>query len=119
MITVTTSEDIMPESKTFYISVLFFKSGDLWVAQCLEYDIVAQGSNLSNVTRSFEHTFIGQIILDIQQGKEPLYGFGQAPPKYWEKFDIGELLTERKSFSIKQEDPLGYIIVVQDRRIFT
>ena len=78
------AETIPPTSHS--VRVLFIKEGGAWVAQCLEHDIAAQGKTFTEAEEAWERTFLGQILLDVKQGKEPLAGIKPAPKSYWRKF---------------------------------
>jgi hypothetical protein len=75
-------------------SVLLLQEGKTWIAQCLEWDIAAQGDTIDHALNSFERTFVGQIILDIDADKLPLEGISQSPKEYWEKFEKKTLLNQ-------------------------
>ena len=70
----------------FKVSVLLLREGESWVAQCLDYDIAAQGRSLSEVKERFAKTFIGQILVDLHHNVVPLSGFSQAPDAYWKHY---------------------------------
>jgi len=76
----------LPESDWQVVRVLFIKRGEAWVAQCLEHDIAAQGKTFDEAEKAWERTFLGQILLDAKQGKEPLKDIKPAPRFYWRKF---------------------------------
>ena len=60
----------MTDKKIFFsLSVLLLQEDVIWVAQCLEKDIVAQGESISDAIKAFKHTLIGQIVLDIKYNK--------------------------------------------------
>ena len=61
------------------VSVLLKKSDDAWYAQCLEYDVAAQGPNVAEVKNRFLKTLMSQIAFDMQDGKLPLSGLPSAP----------------------------------------
>ena len=63
--------------------VLAFKEGDLWVAQCLTYDIAAQADSFDSLVDAFISTARRYAELDIQHGKRPFQDRGPAP--YMEK----------------------------------
>ena len=67
----------------FPVTILFLRESDRWAAQCLEYDIAAQGESIPKAMEAFEQTFVGQIIVDVKSGKQPLEGIPQAPRFYW------------------------------------
>ena len=104
---------------SFNLSVLIFQEDKTWIAQCLEWDVAAQGKTIDDALGSFERTFVGQIILDVEAGRNPLEGTSQAPREYWKMFDIAKKLEERKPFYFPEEIPAAYIIAAaaQDLRI--
>ena len=74
------------------MSILLSQESNVWVAQCLEYDVVAQGNSKGAALDSLEHTLIGQSILDIQQGKYPFEDISKAPKIYWDKFNANKTI---------------------------
>jgi hypothetical protein len=100
----------MTKQFNFAVSVLIAREDDAWVAQCLEFDIAAQGSSVALAKENFEKTFVGQIVADISVGKDPLEGIAQAPRFYWSKFDQGERLADRKPFYLGESVPPAYMI---------
>jgi hypothetical protein len=105
----------MTQPKSFYVSIVILHDGEAWVAQCLEYDVTAQGTSMKKAMKAFEKTFIGQIILDIKADKEPLQGIPQAPAEYWDKFEEGERLADRKPFRVPEGVPPGFIIAAAEQ----
>jgi len=73
----------------FKLSILLLREADGWVAQCLDYDITAQGQTIAAAKEAFARTFAGQVVVDVQRGVEPLTGFNSAPLEYWSKLRKG------------------------------
>lgn len=71
------------------IQVLFLREGRSTVAQCLEYNIAAQGEDVQIAKWRFARTILGQAALDRLRNKEPLAGIGEAPKMYWEMSQRG------------------------------
>ena len=86
----------MEQHWDFSLSILMFREGNGWIAQCLEYDITAQGNGDQAVKDSFEKTFVGQVIVDIIHGKKPLEGISRAPKMYWDRIANTSGCPERK-----------------------
>jgi hypothetical protein len=109
----------MTQQVTFNVSVLILREGDSWVAQGLEYDIAAQGKTIAAAKTAFERTFVGQIVVDVLHGKQPLEGVSRAPRSYWTKFEHGERLTDRKPFYLPEGIPPSFMIAAaaEDLRI--
>ena len=76
------------------IRVLFFKEGETWVAQCLEFDIAAQGASIKHAREAFIEVFTGQISLDLSKNREPLSEKKQAPHWYWQWLRDAEPLRD-------------------------
>ncbi|MCI0541526.1 MAG: hypothetical protein L0Z50_40525 [Verrucomicrobiales bacterium] len=43
----------------------------MWVAQCLDYDIVAQGETIASAKESFKKTVIAHVCIALHKGEEP------------------------------------------------
>src|SRR5437016_5532011 len=65
---------------------LLRKEADLWVLQCLDYDIAVQGKTLPDVEQAFERTLNAHILIDVQSGRQPLASVPSAPELYWNLF---------------------------------
>ena len=68
------------------LSVVVFKENKGYVAQCLEFDIAAQGTTEKKAMESIVKIISGQIKLDVKYGKEPFAGIERAPERYWDLF---------------------------------
>jgi hypothetical protein len=68
--------------QNFSVSVLLHRDGDAWVAQCLEYDVAAQGVDIPDAKDNFLSTLEAQIRFDLADGKTPLADLPPAPRSY-------------------------------------
>jgi hypothetical protein len=75
----------------FTVSVLLHRDGAAWVAQCLEYDVAAQGSTVGEAKNNFLRTLSTQIVFDVKDGKRPLEGLDRAPASYFDH--LGEVIS--------------------------
>ena len=76
--------------------VLLIPHGDSWTAQCLEYDLAAQGQSLRETQKRFELLISDQIALDKHFGRKPFAGLPKAPRVYWNAWTRArELAIER------------------------
>lgn len=87
----------------YEVQVLLIDEKGRWIAQCLEYDFVAQANTMTGAMDIFVKSFAGQIAMDIQHGKEPLTDFTPAPVEFWDKFRASEPLRESKPFRVPEE----------------
>lgn len=74
--------------------VLLLKEDTVWVAQCLEYDIAAQGPTIAVAKDAFVRTFAAQIAVAFHHRDEPLATFEKAPTYYWNLFNKAECLAD-------------------------
>jgi hypothetical protein len=91
------------KTHVFKLSVLLLREGDTWIAQCLDYDLAAQGKSIKAARNALARTFAGQVALDLHHGLEPLNGFSQAPKEFWDKFSDAERLQDRQPIVIPDE----------------
>ena len=80
------------------------QSGGYWIAQCLEYDIMAQGVSAEEAERLWKETLYSHVRVAGKLGKMPLEDIGKAPPEYWE-------LHHRKE---QDRDPISALNVPPD-----
>jgi hypothetical protein len=92
------------------VRVLFSREGEAWVAQCLEHDIASQGRTVQEAEETFGRTFLGQIMLDLHRGKEPLQGIGPAPRMYWRKFKEGIGLKVEPTIALPKSLSPAFVI---------
>ena len=62
------------------------RRGDLWVVQCLEYDIATQAQTISELEESLLRLLAGHIELSRRNDEVPFSRLPKAPPSYWEKY---------------------------------
>jgi len=79
------------------LRVLFLKRGYFWVAQCLEYDIVAQGKTQKEAQEAFERVFVSNIIINLEAGIVALSQFKKAPQEFFDMFEQSEQLMPGKN----------------------
>lgn len=94
------------------IRVVLFQEEGQWVAQCLEYDIAAQGTTIDEAQNEWARTFKGYIALSEENNVEPLQGVPKAPDFYEEEFDVGGV-------SFYKNIELASSLIVVKQRIYT
>ncbi len=70
------------------IRVIVFKEGDMWAAQCLEFDIGAQAPDLDELHARLETVLCLELQASLEQHGEPFGGIEAAPRHFhelWEK----------------------------------
>lgn len=82
------------------IRVVVFKSGERWVAQCLEYDLCTSSADLERLPRQLISQLRTQVALDRRSGRQPFAGLSRAPQRFWdlyEQADRSEVLALKPS----------------------
>lgn len=68
---------------------VFLHSGDLWVAQCLEYDLGGEGESPRAAADAAVDAIMTQVAMDRMLGKPALSAIPQAPERYQRLFEHG------------------------------
>ncbi|HEX7424313.1 MAG TPA: hypothetical protein VF311_10585 [Terriglobales bacterium] len=98
--------------ETYKLDVLLFKEGDAWVAQCLQYDVAAQGENARECMAQLGYVLIGRVIVAAELGmRHPFENLPQAPSRFWRRFEKGLEVVPRESlFQIPEGTPPAFMI---------
>lgn len=79
------------------LRVLLIKEDDTWSAQCLEYDIGAQGDTIEKVTRRFKAVLDAERELSEEETGAPFGGIAPAPDLYHKMWDSADSSLEPES----------------------
>jgi hypothetical protein len=69
------------------IRVVVFKDDDVWVAQCLEYDIGAQAADIDTLNERLNVVLKAELKESIERHGKPFAGIEPAPQRFhtmWE-----------------------------------
>lgn len=69
------------------ISVLVFREGDWWVAQCLQADLATQVKSIEDVNYQIERMIAAHVFACDRAGIAPFESLPPAPPVYWRRFE--------------------------------
>jgi hypothetical protein len=89
------------ESSAITFRVVMFKSGDSWVAQCLEHDIAAQAKTPQDVPYQLERAIVGHLAIAKHQVLVPFENVPKAPERYWKMFKSGLKVEAPKTHRFK------------------
>lgn len=79
----------MASNTQFLLSILLINEGDKWIAQCLEWDIAAQGDSHKKALQTFEAVFWAHVLRDVEKGRPILETVDSAPEEFWDQFSDG------------------------------
>jgi predicted RNase H-like HicB family nuclease len=94
-----------------------FQEGGWVCAQCLEFDIAAQGKTLDDYLYELDRLIAGHIVVSVEHGTEPLRGLRPAPRRFWEWFERSKIPLSAAPFSFTAEDFDRHSIVVEPIQI--
>ena len=77
------------------MNIVVFMQGTHYIAQCLEYDLGAQGKTIGELKKSFMRVLAAQVTMDQKAGRAPLEGIPRAPSKYFEMWEHAEPLAAK------------------------
>lgn len=73
--------------KTITVTAVVFERGGLWIAQCLEYNLVGCAETKEKLPEELLRQVRAQVEADEEAGVAPFFGFKPAPAKYWKMFE--------------------------------
>ena len=77
------------------LSAIVYRENALWVAHCLELDIVAEGKDVEDAVASLVSLCDLQIKVAMEEADLESV-FRPAPPEIWKMFSAGKILPRRK-----------------------
>jgi hypothetical protein len=69
------------------IRVIICKEDDVYIAQCLEYDIAAHGSTPDEAKAAFAEAMMRHAVYANERGCRLFDGLSPAPREYWDKWE--------------------------------
>lgn len=88
--------------KRVHINAVAFKEGDAWVAQGIEYDIVAHAYDVLALPDAFARAVMENVCITEHLGRKPLEGIKAAPAHFVEMFETADVefrATKSKSLA--------------------
>lgn len=73
-----------------FLRVIAFRDEGVWVAQCVEYDIVASATTLPKLRKAFEQAVIANICANERIGRSGLDGIQPPPSKFRDLFNSAD-----------------------------
>ncbi len=92
----------MSEPTKEKLRIVAFQDADAWVAQCVDYDIAAQGSDLPTVRRRIEAVINAEASYTIDKHGKAFHGIDPAPDFYESMFNsyVEQSLQSHMDFRI-------------------
>ena len=74
------------------LSVLLINDGNGYTAQCLQYDIAAQGETIKEAQSAFEYAITAEVGY-LSETQRTLEDLPSAPKHFWDLFEEASLLA--------------------------
>lgn len=71
------------------IRVVVYRDGEAWIAQCVEYDICAQGKDFDTAMRRLIGTVNAESDYTMKKYGKEFAGIDPAPSVFADKFEAG------------------------------
>ena len=107
----------VPAMTKVSVQVVVFQEGDWVCAQCLEYDIAAQGKTLDDCLYELYRLIVCHIAISVEHGLEPLRSLKPAPTRFWEWFERSKIPLSAARFPFTAEDFDRHGVVVEPAQI--
>jgi hypothetical protein len=76
------------------ISILLSNESGIYIAQCLEWDIAAQGLSTTEALQNFEGVFWARALRDWKNDRPLFSDLDPAPDEFWQLFRTGFALRD-------------------------
>lgn len=81
------------------INAIAYKEGEAWIAQGIEYDIVAHASDVIYLPDAFTRAVMENIYITEHLGRKALEGIKSAPARFHEMFESAKIVMKAKTQS--------------------
>lgn len=69
------------------INALVFQEQGMWIAQCLEYDLVSCAETLEELPGELVRQMRSTVAADLAAGRRPFSGLERPPAEFWTLFE--------------------------------
>ena len=110
-------ETELMEPRQVAVRVVVFQEDERVCAQCLEYDIAAQGQTLDDCLYQLGRLIVGHIAISTEKGFEPFRGLKRAPQRFWEWFERSRIPLTSTPLPFAADDLARKGVVVEPSQI--
>lgn len=91
----------MSNTKRDSMRVIIFQQADVWVGQCVEHDISAQGSDFEQMMRRLVATVNAESAYTREKHGDEFATIDPAPAMFAELFDAGECHLQTETMELR------------------
>lgn len=86
-----------------HIRTVVYREGDVYIAQCLEYDISTQAPDIETLLTRLDVTLDAECAVSVERGERPFEGIAPAPVYF-------HGLWDKRSVTLKHlQTPVGHL----------
>jgi hypothetical protein len=95
------------------VRVVVFHEENMYVAQCLEYDIATQAPDIEAVLDRLDLTLEAECQMSIEATGTPLAGIPPAPIYFHTLWEKGSVAITRKNLSLERHLPSFNVVLAK------
>ena len=101
----------------FNVNAVVYQEGESWIAQVLEYDVVARADNLPSLHYELERVLAGYASAYAEEGLEPFQGLGPAPRRFWRMWETATLTVDAEELPFRASTPAANMAIIHKLKI--
>ena len=95
------------------VRVVVFREEDMYVAQCLEFDIATQAPDIEGVLDRLDLTIEAECQMSKEATGEPFSGIPPAPVYFHHLWEKGSVAITRKNLSVERHFPPFNVVLAK------
>ncbi len=95
------------------VRVVVFREEDMYVAQCLEFDIATQAHDIEGVLDRLDLTIEAECQISLEATGKPLNGIAPAPIYFHQLWEKGSVAITRKNLSLERHIPSFNVVLAK------
>ena len=103
--------------RKYAFRAVVFQEGEWLCAQCLEYNLVAQGKSLPKLCLALQQLIVGHVVVRLRHGQQPFRNLPRAPATYWTMFRQSRLALPATMFKLGALRSHGVVVAPPQVRI--
>lgn len=93
------------------IRAVFFRDGNFWVVQCLEYDIATHSEDFFGLQERLKQALRAEEVFSAENGLTAFKRLPKAPSKYWQMWERATEAQPEDELESAPDRPWGCLTV--------
>jgi hypothetical protein len=105
------------KTESFKVSVIIYpehgpEGQRVWIAQCLEYDIMSEGKTIEQVQDRLARNLTATLGVCEGEGRRAFEGIPPAPQNFWQMFEQATVSVSREERPMRFPMPLPNVLPI-------